>query len=154
MSAKTVSASRVTVTLFAQPEHANFHGTMHGGHIVKLADEAGAMAAMRHARNSVVTVFIDSMTFDRPVRMGHILHFHAEVSYVGRTSIETWVQVLAENPLTGTTEATNSAYFVYVAVDEKGKPVPVPSLELETPAEEARFVAGKKRQEYRLKARG
>ncbi len=49
------------------PQHANPYGHVHGGEIVKLADEAGALAAMRHARLPVVTLAIDSMTFHSPV---------------------------------------------------------------------------------------
>ena len=117
-----MNASRVTLSQQMQPEHANPYGAIHGGWIMKLADEAGAMAAMRHARNHVVTVAIDQMSFHKPIRLGDLVTLEAEVTYVGRTSMETRVRVLAENPITGEQMNTNTAYLVYVALDDEGKP--------------------------------
>ena len=120
---KPVSASRISLAQLMQPEHANNLGNVHGGWIMKLVDEAGALACMRHAQQRVVTVAVDQMTFRQPIRIGDLVTLTAEVSYVGRTSMEAEVQVIAENPITGERTHTNTAYLVYVALDEHGKTV-------------------------------
>jgi uncharacterized protein (TIGR00369 family) len=136
-----------------QPEHANLRGDVHGGWIMKLVDEAGALAAMRHAQARVVTVAIDRMRFHEPIRIGDLVVLQAEVTYVGRTSMETRVQVVAENPVTGERTHTNSGYLVYVALDESGRPTPVPPLLAETDAEKKRQAAARERQTLRLTQR-
>ena len=150
---KTVAASRVTLSQLMQPEHANLRGDVHGGWIMKLVDEAGGLAAMRHAQARVVTVAVDQMRFHEPIRIGDLVVLEAEVTYVGRTSLETRVQVIAENPVTGERTHTNTAYLVYVALDETGQPRAVPPLVAETEAERRRLEAGRERQAYRLKQR-
>jgi uncharacterized protein (TIGR00369 family) len=136
-----------------QPEHANLRGDVHGGWIMKLVDEAGALAAMRHARCRVVTVAIDQMTFHEPIRIGDLVILNAELTYVGRTSMETRVEVIAEDPVSGAQSRTNTAYAVYVALDDERKPRPVPALLAESEAEIRRMQQGKKRQAYRLENR-
>ena len=152
-ASKTVADSRVTLSQLMLPEHANLRGDVHGGWIMKLVDEAGALAAMRHAQARVVTVAIDQMRFHEPIRIGDLVVLEAEVSYVGRTSMETRVRVSAENPITGVSNNTNTAYLVYVALDEAGQPRPVPPLVAETEAERRRQEAGRERQAYRLAQR-
>lgn len=129
---------------------ANNYGNVHGGNIMKLCDEAGGMAAIRHAGRPCVTVSVDSMSFHSPVHVGNLLTVKAEVSWVGSTSIETAVIVTAENILTGEITHTNSAYFVYVALSRLGRPTKVPELICETDEEKARYAAGHDRRAYRL----
>ncbi len=146
MTGKTISESRVTLGLLMGPEHANVLGNVHGGIIMKLADEAGALAAMRHARSPVVTVAIDSLTFLEPILVGNMVTFHAELTYAGRTSMEALIKVMAEDPITGEKTNTNMAYMVYVAIDENKHPRPVPPLIPETEYETRRMEDAKKRQ--------
>ena len=148
---KPVSASRITLTQLMHPEHANLLGNVHGGWIMKLVDEAGALACMRHAQRKVVTVAIDSMVFRQPIRIGDLIILNAEVSYAGRTSLEAEVHVLAENPITGERTYTNTAYLVYVALDDEGRPTTVPPLKTETEEEKRRIEKARERQERRLK---
>jgi len=143
-------ASRITIAQLMQLEQANPMGNVHGGWIMKLVDEAGALAGMRHAQQRVVTVAIDQMVFRQPIRIGDLVILNAEVTYTGRTSMEVEVQVVAENPITGERTHTNTAYLVYVALGEDGKPAPVPPLIAENPAEKARMQAAKERQQRRL----
>jgi uncharacterized protein (TIGR00369 family) len=147
---KKVSASRVTLSQLMQPEYANNLGNVHGGWIMKLVDEAGALACMRHAQKRVVTVAVDQLTFRQPIRIGDLVTLTAEVSYVGRTSMEVEVKVVAENPITRKGTHTNTAYLVYVALDEEGRPHPVPPLIPENDKQRRRMEAGRARQEYRL----
>jgi uncharacterized protein (TIGR00369 family) len=149
-SGKTVSASRITIAQLMQPEHANVLGNVHGGWIMKLVDEAGALACMRHAQQRVVTVAVDQMTFRQPIRTTDLVTLTGEVSFVGHTSMEAEVQVIAENPITGERTHTNTAYLVYVALDENHHPAPVPPLIPETEAQRLRMEEGRARQAYRL----
>jgi len=150
---KTPDASRVTLNQLMLPEHANALGNVHGGLIMKLVDEAGAIAAMRHAQRQCVTIAIDSMTFDRPVHLGELLACDAKVTYVGRTSIEVTVHVHAEHLITGATTHTNSAHLVYVALGDDGRPSPVPRLDLITDEDRSAWAEGELRQSERLARR-
>jgi uncharacterized protein (TIGR00369 family) len=135
------------------PEHANPFGHVHGGVVLRMVDEAGAISAMRHAHRPCVTVAIDSVTFVSPVNVGQLLCCRAEVSAVGRTSLEVEVRVTAEELTTGTVTHTNSAHVVYVALDEEGRPTPVPPLACETTAEQERAAAAASRRAERLARR-
>jgi acyl-CoA hydrolase len=101
----------------------------------------------------VVTIVVDQMMFRQPIRLGDLVSLTAEVSYVGHTSMEAQVEVTAENPVTGECVHTNTAYCVYVALDEAGDPAPVPALIPETEAQRLRMERGRQRQEYRLSQR-
>ena len=149
--AKPISSSRITLSQLMHLEHANLLGNVHGGWIMKLVDEAGALACMRHAQRKVVTVTIDSMDFHQPIRIGDLVILNAEVSYTGRTSMEATVEVHAENPITGEQTHTNTAYLVYVALDDAGRPTPVPPLQAETEEEKQKMEQAQVRQERRLK---
>lgn len=147
---KTPESSRVRLHQLMLPEHGNALGNVHGGLIMKMVDEAGAIAAMRHAQRPCVTIAIDSMTFRQPVHLGELLVCDAKVTYVGRSSIEVSVQVHAENPITSDITHTNSAHLVYVALGEDGKPCEVPPLELETDEDRRAHADGELRQRERL----
>lgn len=153
MSGKTIAESRVTIGLLMGPEHANMLGNVHGGIIMKLVDEAGALAAMRHARSPVVTVAIDSLTFIEPIVVGNLVVCHAELTYAGRTSMEARVKVIAENPVTGHQTHTNLAYLVYVAIDEHQHPHLVPTLIAETEEERLMMRQAEARQRHRIEQR-
>lgn len=132
------------------PQDANGLGNVHGGVIMKMVDEAGALAAMRHAGGPCVTVRMDSMTFRKPIYVGHLVIIDAELTYAGRTSMEVRVTVQAESPYQADDKTyTNLAYIVYVAIDEEGTPRPVPALIAENEAQERRMEQAKQRQEFR-----
>ncbi|MDX1995828.1 MAG: acyl-CoA thioesterase [bacterium] len=149
MDGKPIADSRVTLSALMGPQDTNGLGNVHGGVIMKMVDEAGGLAAMRHARRPTVTVAVDSMTFMLPIRVGMMIQCNAELTYVGRTSMEVRVEVIAENPLEGTTIVSNTAYLVYVALDGEGKPTAVPPLMYETEEERARAEQAQQRQDYR-----
>jgi acyl-CoA hydrolase len=147
---KHVRDSQLTITQWTSPEHANILGNVHGGLIMKMVDEAGGLCALRHAQRPVVTVAIDSMRFLSPIRVGDLVTLHASLNHVGKTSMEIGVRVVAENPLSGECTHTNSAYLVYVALDDAGRPTPVPPLVLETEEERRREAEARARQQHRL----
>lgn len=149
----TSSETLVTLRQFMLPEHANARGNVHGGSILRLVDEAGALAAMRHARSHVVTVAIDSMVFLEPVLVGDLLTLNAWLTYVGRTSMEAKIEVLAENVITGRTTRTNEAFAVYVALDENNKPKTAPELHAVTIDELAEMERALHRRNARLARR-
>lgn len=148
---KTPATSCSTLHQYMMPLHANPGGSVHGGVIMKMMDEAAAIAAMRHGQRPAVTIAVDSITFKSPVHIGQLVTLQAKVTYVRRTSMEVSVRVHAEDPITGKIEHTNSAYFVFVALDDTGRPTRVPGLVLETEEERADFAAGERRQQHRLK---
>ncbi len=150
LNPKTTRASRINIAQLMQPEHANNLGHVHGGWIMKLVDEAGALACMRHAQRRVVTVAVDSLVFREPIKIGDLVNLRAEVTYAGRTSMEAEVEVLAENPITGERTHTNTAYLVYVALDDEGRPTAVPQLITETEGEKRRMAQAEERQRHRL----
>jgi uncharacterized protein (TIGR00369 family) len=148
-AAQSARVSEISLNMLMLPEHANALGNVHGGVIMKMVDEAGAIAAMRHARKPCVTIAIDSMTFKQPVHVGQLMVCQARVTYVGRSSIEVQVLVHAENLLTREVTHTNSAYAVYVSLGADGKPAPAPPLLLETDDERRAFAEGAARQHRR-----
>ena len=147
---KSAADSSSTLTLYMQPEHSNSLGNVHGGWILKLCDECGGIVANRHARRPAVTVHVDGVTFHKPVLVGQLVSVHGHVTWVGRTSIEVELCVEAEDLLTGEVIHTNSAYFVYVALDDERRPTPAPPLLLESDEDRQEFAAGEARQTARL----
>lgn len=149
LEAKYVEDSKVTLSVVMGPQDTNGLGNVHGGVIMKLVDEAAGFAAMRHARRPCVTVVMDSMTFIEPIRVGMLVTFNAELTYVGRTSMEVRVEVIAENPLEGTKRRSNTAYLVFVALDDTGRPTRVPPLKYVSDEEKRLAEEAQARQTYR-----
>ncbi len=155
MSPKPASASRVSLAIITEPFQANSNGTLHGGVILKLVDECGAIAALRHAgKGQITTAAIDQMTFLGPVYVGERVEITAEVTYVGRTSIETRVEVFAEPIETAMRRKVGVGYGLYVALDESSlRPRPVPPLLITTDAERMAQDEAHARQVVRLARR-
>ncbi|HXP90463.1 MAG TPA: acyl-CoA thioesterase [Fibrobacteria bacterium] len=145
------SESRVLTFALMMPEHANHLGHVHGGWIMKLVDEAGGLAATRHARRPVVTVAVEGMVFHRPVPTGSVLRFEASVVAVGRSSLDVVVDVQQEDPIAGTLERVHTANMVYVALGDDDRPAPVPPLSPETPQELERHRAAMDRRAARVR---
>ena len=132
---------------------ANSAGFVHGGTVMKLCDEAAGLAAVRHSRSRVVTAAVDRMTFLHPVFVGELMTLTARVNAVWRTSMEVGVRVEAENPRTGDSRHTGTAYFTMVALDEDGRPTDVPDVSIETEDEERRAREAQVRRANRLAER-
>jgi uncharacterized protein (TIGR00369 family) len=147
---RRIADSSVTLTQMMEVTDANVAGNVHGGVIMRLVDTAAALAAIKHSGGLALTVAIDEMTFLEPVHIGEVLTLHASVNDVGTTSMECGVRVDAHDPLSGTVRHVNSAYLVFVAVDEIGMPRPVPRLVVESETEERRQREAKLRRERRI----
>jgi len=150
LAPKRVTDSAVTLTQMMEVTDVNIAGTVHGGVIMRLVDTAAGLAAVRHAGGLAVTVAIDEMTFLEPVHIGDVVVLLATVNDVGTTSMECGVRVEAHDPVTGTMRHANSAYLVFVAVDDDGRPRPVPSLLVESDDEKRRQREAKLRRHARL----
>lgn len=137
------------------PLDVNLLGTVHGGVVMKLADEVAGAAAARHSGGPAVTASMDEMVFLTPVRVGNLVHAHAQVNWTGHTSMEVGVKVLAEpwNEAGTPPQHVASAYLVFVAVDEEGKPRTVPPVLPETEEEKRRYAEAEIRRRHRLARR-
>ena len=132
---------------------ANAAGNVHGGTIMRLCDEAAALAAMKHSRRRVVTAAMDRMAFRYPVRLGELVTLRASVNAAWHTSMEVGVRVEAENPRTGEVRHTSTAYLTMVALDDHDRPAPVPPLVASAPAEGRRMREAELRRANRLAER-
>jgi len=150
---KFVRESVSEYTEFALPTDANPLGNVLGGKVMHLVDLAGAMAAIRHARHQVVTASIDYMTFLHPIHIGSLLILRSSVNRVFRSSMEVGVRLEVEELRTGERRHASSAYLTFVAIDESGKPIPIPSAIPETPDEMRRYEQAEERRRYRLDLR-
>lgn len=148
---KPPSDSAVIMTEIVLPSDANALGTIFGGKIMSWIDIAAAIAAGRFARRVVVTASIDALHFVSPVRVGHVVHIRARVNFASRTSMEVGVRVDSENPITGEFTHTATAYTTFVALDDHGRPTPVPQVVPQTPEDKRRYEEAKKRRESRMK---
>jgi uncharacterized protein (TIGR00369 family) len=153
--AKPASASRMSLAIITEPGQANPYGTLHGGVLLRLADECGAIAALRHSgKGQITTAAIDSFTFLGPVYVGERVEIQAEVTYVGRTSIETRIEIFAEPFDRDERRKVAVGYGLYVSLEATGRrPRPVPPLLIETEADQRRHEAARARQAVRLARR-
>ena len=124
--------TEVNMTELVLPNDTNLLGNLLGGRLLHWVDIVGALAATRHARKPVATVSIESVDFSHPIRKGEMVMLNARVIWTGRTSIKVRVHVKAENMYTGAVITTNNALITYVALDDSGKPHPVPKIQPET----------------------
>ena len=147
---RPVRESQATMSELMMPHHANNLGNVFGGVILSLVDRVAAVAAIRHARRPCVTVSVDRVDFLQPILLGELVTARASVNFAGRTSLEVGVRIEAENLLTGQCRHTNSCYVTYVAIDEDGKPIPVPPVLPETAEDRRRFAAAGERRRRRL----
>jgi acyl-CoA hydrolase len=153
MEPKPVAESGSQLIRWMGVMDANSLGNVHGGTIMRMSDEAAALAAIKHSRCRVVTVGIDRMNFLVPIYVGELVTFSSTVNAAWRTSMEVGVRVEAENPHTGESRHTNTAYLTMVALDQEGKPTPVPPAVANTPAEERRMREAELRRANRLAER-
>jgi acyl-CoA hydrolase len=147
------SETSLVLTHLMQPSDANFMGNIHGGVMMKLIDEAAGACAYRFCRTKVVTAAIDRIDFHIPVQVGNLVRLRANVNFAGSTSVEVGVRVEAEDLSTGMVTHANSAYLVFVALGDNGRPIPVPPLEPVTEEQKHWFAEARERRGKRLRER-
>ncbi len=142
--------SASVISELMMPNQVNNLGHVFGGVVLSMVDRAAAVAAMRHAGRIAVTASIDRVDFRQPIYAGELVTCSARVNYVGRTSMEVEVTVMAENLLTRTSRLTTTCYLTFVAIDKHHEPTPVPPLLLETDEERHRWKEAELRRASRL----
>jgi uncharacterized protein (TIGR00369 family) len=152
--ARSVRASRTTITELMIPSYANFGGKIHGGILLSLMDKVAYACASKHAGAYCVTLAVDRVEFLQPVEVGELVSLHASVNYVGRTSLVVGIRVESQNVKLGTIKHTNSSFFTMVAKGDDDKPARVPELILESDEDIKRFIEamGMKEIRTRIKA--
>lgn len=151
---KPTSASRTTLSHIMTHNDTNLLGTVHGGVIMKLVDDAAGAVAGRHSEGPAVTASMDEMAFLMPVRVGDLLHVRAQVNWTGHSSMEVGVRVVAERWNDSTpAQQVGTAYLVFTAVDADGKPRQVPPVIPETERDKRRYQEAQIRRTHRLARR-
>jgi len=130
--AKYVRESETVLSEVMMPIHANHYGSVHGGTILRLADEAAFVTATKHARKNVVMASMDHIVFKHPVYIGDLLTMRSRILFVGRSSMDVEVGIETERLKEGKILKVGSAYLTMVALDDKGRPTEVPRLILKT----------------------
>lgn len=142
---KAVNESAVEMRQLVMPNHTNPQNSIFGGVVMSWIDMAAAMVAERHSNRPVVTVHVDDISFKAPIKIGDHVLIKASLNFVGKSSMLVGVKVIAENPFTGISRHTTTAYLAFVALDDIGRPIQVRGLIPESDEEKRRFEAGKKR---------
>ncbi|WP_042347457.1 acyl-CoA thioesterase [Bacillus massiliigorillae] len=142
---KKVSESKAKLIDLVLPSDTNHYGTIFGGKVMAYADKIAAIAAMRHCRQPVVTVRSESFEFHAPIKAGEAICVEASVICAHRTSMEVLVQIQSENLITGEKNLTSNAFLTFIAIDDHGKPSPVPPVIPETDEEIEHFQQAMKR---------
>lgn len=117
----------LTVRVIAYPADTNHNGDIFGGWVMSRMDQAGGIAGVERSRGRVVTIAVDSMTFLRPVQVGDVLCVYTEIESVGRTSMKIHIEAWAKRFITREREKVTDATFTFVAIDDTGRPRPVPA---------------------------
>jgi uncharacterized protein (TIGR00369 family) len=144
---RSVDFSKTTITELMIPAYANFGGKIHGGIILSLMDKVAYVCAAKHAAGYCVTVSMNAVDFLAPVEVGDLVHLHASVNYVGKSSIVVGIKVVSENITSGESRHTNTSYLTMVCLDENRNPKSVPGLILESQVDIRRYLEAKKRRE-------
>lgn len=152
-SPRTVAESHASVVRLTVPTDANFMGHVFGGVILSEVDRVAYVCATRHSGKMCVTASFDRVDFIAPVHLGEVVDFDARLTYVGRTSMEVWVSIHAEELEGGPPRLVGNAFVTMVAVDRAGRPTEVPALALESDDERRRFEEGRRRMEERRRTR-
>ncbi|MCX6128918.1 MAG: acyl-CoA thioesterase [Proteobacteria bacterium] len=142
--------SEVVMTEMVLPQHTNAIGTVFGGVVMSWVDIAAAICAERHCHRQVVTASVDALEFLAPVKLGWIVTLKSSINYVWKTSCEVGVKVIAENPRSGESFHTASAYVTMVALDSNSRPTSMPPILPETEVQRRRYEEAKARRISRL----
>lgn len=150
MITKTPSESRIIMTEIVLPNDTNALHNLRGGKILHWMDIASAIAAGKHSNAIVVTASVDNVSFENPIKLGDVVTITAKVTRNFNTSLETHIEVWAENLPSQTRYRCNEAYYTFVALDSNGRPRKVNPLSPETDEEKRQFESALRRRELRL----
>jgi acyl-CoA hydrolase len=150
MKPKTPAQSLTINTEVVLPNDTNHVGNLFGGKLLQWVDITAAIAAQRHCGRVVVTASINHVSFDNPIKQNSVVTLEAKVSRAFTSSMEIYVEVLVENPVTGEKTKCNEAILTFVAIDQNGAPLPVPQLIPETELEKKRYEGALRRRQLSL----
>ncbi len=150
MISKTPSESRTIITDMVLPSETNPIGNMFGGELLARMDRAASIAARRHSRRIVATVSVNHVAFNKMIPLGSVVTIEAKVSRAFKSSMEIYMDIWLEDRISGLRSKSNEAIYTFVAVNEEGRPVPVPQLIPETELEKERFKAALRRKQLSL----
>jgi acyl-CoA hydrolase len=150
MIAKLASASHTIMNEIVLPNDTNTLNNLMGGRLLHLMDIGAAMAAQKHSNRIVVTASVDNVSFKAPIRLGDVVTIHAKITRSFNSSMEIRIDVWSENIPSGRKEKSNEAYYTFVAVDQTGRPIPVPTVTVETEEEQKLFDGALRRRQLRL----
>jgi len=149
MEAIPSNVSLAETTHIVLPNDTNTLGNLMGGQLLKWLDITCAISAHRHCKRLVVTVAVNNVSFDRPIKLGDFVTIQAKVSRAFRTSMEIWADVWVEDQLTGDKIKCNSAIYTFVSVDQAGRPTQVPPVIPNGEQEQKRYDGALRRRELR-----
>ena len=150
MDGKTAIESLTVMTELVLPNDTNTLFNLRGGKLLHWMDIAAAIAAQKHSNNIVVTASVDNVSFENPIKLGNVVTIEAKVTRAFNTSMETFIEVWAENLPEKTKIKANEAFYTFVALDGESKPTKVPPLIPQTMEEKEQFDKAKRRRELRL----
>lgn len=150
---KTPKDSEVVMTELVLPNDTNQLGNLLGGRLMHWIDIAAALVAMRHSGRVCVTASVDEISFFEPIKLGHVVVLYARLNRAFKTSVEVGVRVVRQDPLNGTEAHTSSAYLTFVAIDNYGKPIPVPPMQPASDDDNRRYEEAALRRQQRLQHR-
>ncbi|HYE95390.1 MAG TPA: acyl-CoA thioesterase [Rubricoccaceae bacterium] len=150
MKPKTPTQSRCRMNELVLPNDTNTLGNLMGGRLLHFMDICAAIAAQRHSNRVCVTASVDNVDFQSAIKLGEVVVMEAVVNRAFTTSMETEINVWAENTTTGERRKCNRALYTFVAVDQNGRPIPVPPIQPETDEERERYEGAARRRELRL----
>jgi acyl-CoA hydrolase len=147
---KKCKDSLVTMTELVLPNDTNTLNNLMGGRLMHWMDIASAVAAQKHSNRVVVTASVDNISFSEPINFGNVVTLQAFVTRAFNSSMEVFIKVTAEDIPSGKKIETNTAFFTFVAVDQTGRPIDVPSVEPETEFEKELYEGALRRRQLRL----
>ena len=150
MRAKSPRESLTVLTDLVLPGETNYLDNLFGGELLARMDRACSIAARRHSRRIVVTASVNHVAFTKSVPVGSVVTVEAKVSRAFKSSMEVYVDVWIEDRQSGEKTKVNEGIYTFVAVDETGKPVPIPPIQPETELEKKRYDAALRRKQLSL----
>lgn len=147
---KHPSESLTIMNEIVLPNDTNTLNNLMGGRLLHWMDIASAIAAQKHSNSIVVTASVDTVSFKEPIKLGDVVNIKAWVTRAFNSSMEVYIEVWAENIPRGEIIKCNDAYYTFVALDSRHKPVKVPILEPQTSEETEKFDGALRRRQLRL----
>ena len=150
METKSPKDSRAILTEIVLPNDTNNLDNLMGGRLMNWMDIIAAVAAQRHSNRTSVTASVNNVSFNNPIPRGSVVTIEANISRAFNSSMEIFLDVWAEDTLSGEKTKCNEAIYTFVAVSKLGNPVTVPEVVPETDLEKTRFDGALRRRQLSL----